>query len=110
MWTSTLPVRSATQRHDPVRCSDLYSRTVTPHIFESLYTYGHVARPAKLRPSTAMAMPEVSKDFCVWTMRVKPGIHFADDPAFKGAAVNSWRRTMSMPSSALPDHRSIDAG
>ena len=29
-------------------------------------------------------MPEVSEDFKVFTFRIKPGIFFADDPAFKG--------------------------
>jgi ABC-type transport system substrate-binding protein len=69
---------------DPAQISDLYSRTVTPHIFEGLYTYDHLARPYKFKPRTAAAMPEVSDDFRVWTVRLKPGIYFADDPAFKG--------------------------
>ena len=29
-------------------------------------------------------MPEVSDDFRTWTVRIQPGIYFADDPAFKG--------------------------
>ena len=37
-----------------------------------------------MRPNTAQAMPEVSEDFKVFTFRIKPGIFFADDPAFKG--------------------------
>ena len=69
---------------DPAQISDLYSRTVTPHIFEGLYTYDHLARPYKIKPLTAAAMPEVSADFKVWTVRLKPGIYFSDDPAFKG--------------------------
>ena len=69
---------------DPAQISDLYSRTITPHIFESLYTYDHLARPFKIKPLTALSMPEVSADFKVWTIKLKPGIYFADDPAFKG--------------------------
>jgi ABC-type transport system substrate-binding protein len=69
---------------DPVQISDLYSRTITPHIFEGLYQYDHLARPAKIKPLTALALPEVSADFRTWTVRVQPGIFFADDPAFKG--------------------------
>ena len=69
---------------DPAKISDLYSRTLTPHIFEGLYTYDHLARPAKTKPLTAAAMPDVSTDFRVWTIKIKPGIFFADDPAFKG--------------------------
>ncbi|MEW6706392.1 MAG: ABC transporter substrate-binding protein [Pseudomonadota bacterium] len=69
---------------DPAQISDLYSRTVTPHIFESLYGYDHLARPAKIVPLTAAAMPSVSEDFRTWTVRIQPGIYFTDDPAFKG--------------------------
>ncbi|HEY2559226.1 MAG TPA: ABC transporter substrate-binding protein [Caldimonas sp.] len=69
---------------DPVKINDLYSRTLTPHIFEALYTYDHLARPVRIKPLTADGMPEHSDDFRVWTVRVRPGIYFANDPAFKG--------------------------
>ncbi len=70
---------------DPVKINDLYSRTLTPHIFEGLYHYDHLARPVKIKPLTADGMPQVSADFRTWTVKIKPGIFFADDPAFKGA-------------------------
>ncbi|OYV02284.1 MAG: bicyclomycin resistance protein [Burkholderiales bacterium PBB5] len=69
---------------DPAKIVDLYSRNVTSHIFEALYQYDHLARPAKIKPLTADGMPEVSADFKVWTVKIKPGIFFADDEAFKG--------------------------
>ncbi len=69
---------------DPARIVDLYSRNLTAHIFEALYQYDHLARPSKIKPLTADGMPEASADFRVWTVKVKPGIYFADDPAFKG--------------------------
>ncbi len=69
---------------DPARIVDIYSRTVTPHIFEGLYQYDHLARPAIIKPLTAAALPEVSADFRTWTVRIQPGIFFAADPAFKG--------------------------
>lgn len=69
---------------DPARIVDLYSRTVTPHIFEALYAYDHLARPFRIVPLTAAGMPEHSPDFRTWTVRLQPGIYFADDPAFKG--------------------------
>ena len=69
---------------DPAQLSDIYSRYITSHIFESPLTYDHLARPFKLKPSTAAAMPEVSDDFRTFVFRIKPGIYFADDPAFKG--------------------------
>jgi ABC-type transport system substrate-binding protein len=69
---------------DPARIVDLYSRNVTPHIFEALYTYDALARPAKVRPLLADGMPEASADYRTWTIKVRRGIYFADDPAFKG--------------------------
>jgi len=69
---------------DPTQILDLYSRTVTSHIFEALYTYDHLARPVAIKPLTAAGMPEHSDDYRTWTVRLRPGIHFADDPAFGG--------------------------
>jgi ABC-type transport system substrate-binding protein len=69
---------------DPARLSDIYSRTLTSHIFESLYTYDPLARPTKIVPLIAAGEPEVSADFKTFTIKVTPGIYFADDPAFKG--------------------------
>jgi ABC-type transport system substrate-binding protein len=69
---------------DPAKINDLYSRILTPHIFEALYRYDHLARPIKIKPLTADGEPVHSDDFRVWTVKVRPGIFFADDPAFKG--------------------------
>ena len=69
---------------DPAKINDIYSRTITPHIFEGLYQYDHLARPAKIKPLTAAAMPEVSADFRTWTIKLQPGIFFAVDAAFNG--------------------------
>jgi len=69
---------------DPAQLSDIYSRTVTAHIFEALYTYDHLARPPKVVPAVALDLPQISSDFRVWTVKIRPGIYFADDPAFQG--------------------------
>ncbi len=69
---------------DPAQLSDIYSRTVTAHIFEAFYTYDHLARPPKVVPAVAVGLPQISADFRVWTVKIQPGIFFADDPAFKG--------------------------
>jgi ABC-type transport system substrate-binding protein len=76
--------RVAEAGFDPAQINDLYSRTITPHIFEALYQYDPLARPVKVRPLTADGMPQNSADFRVWTVKIKPGIYFASDPAFKG--------------------------
>jgi ABC-type transport system substrate-binding protein len=77
-------LRSAETGFGPAQINDLYSRQITAHIFEALYAYDHLARPYKIKPLTADGMPQVSSDFKVWTVKVKPGIYFADDPAFGG--------------------------
>ena len=69
---------------DPAQITDLYSRTVVAGIFEGPLEFEYLARPARMRPATLVAMPEISADFKTFTFRVKPGILFADDPAFKG--------------------------
>jgi ABC-type transport system substrate-binding protein len=69
---------------DPQAAGDAYSNYVNRTIFDPLYKYDYLARPFKLVPNTATALPEVSTDRLTWTMRVRPGIHFADDPVFKG--------------------------
>ncbi len=69
---------------DPPTIGDINSGMVAASIFESPLTYDHVARPVKLKPLTAAAMPVVSADFTSFTVRIRPGIFFADDPAFRG--------------------------
>jgi len=80
-----VPFLLAETGFDAAQIGDLYSATVIAHIFEALYCYDHLAMPVKVRPLTAAALPEVSSDFRVWTVRLQPGIYFADDAAFKGA-------------------------
>jgi ABC-type transport system substrate-binding protein len=79
-----LAFRSAETSFDPTQIQDTYSRTVTPHIFEAPYRFDYLARPTKIKPLTAAGMPDHSDDFKVWTIRLTPGIFFANDPAFKG--------------------------
>src|SRR5436190_11649322 len=67
---------------DPAQVSDLYSNRVNAHIFEALLGYDPIAVPVRLVPLTADAMPEVSDDFTTWTVRLRRGVRFADDPAF----------------------------
>jgi len=69
---------------DPAQVSDLYSRTLIANIFEAPLAFDYLALPFKMKPSTAEALPEVSPDFKRFVFRLKRGIHFSDDPAFKG--------------------------
>jgi len=77
--------RAAETGFDPVRISDYYSGTVIEAIFDPLLTYDYHARPAKLVPNTAEALPAITNGGRTYTVRGTPGIFFADDPVFKGA-------------------------
>ena len=68
---------------DPARVSDLYSNVINEAIFERLLGYDYLARPAKLVPQAAEAMPDVSDNGRTYTFRIRKGIRFTPDPAFK---------------------------
>lgn len=67
---------------DPAVAHDMYSGQVIRSIYETLYAYDYLARPAKLVPSTAASMPVVSNHGKTYTITLKKGIYFTDDSAF----------------------------
>ncbi|MCA3001205.1 MAG: bicyclomycin resistance protein [Rhodocyclaceae bacterium] len=69
---------------DPQKVSDVYSTIVNNAIFDTPLRYDYLARPLKAVPNTLVAMPEVTDNHKTFTMRVKPGIYFADHPVFGG--------------------------
>lgn len=69
---------------DPAQITDLYSIAAAANIFDAPLEFEFLASPARMRPNTAAAMPEVSSDYRTFTFHIQPGIYFADDPAFKG--------------------------
>ena len=69
---------------DPAITRDLYSNIVNASIFEALFTYDYMARPSKLVPMAAEALPEISADAKTYTIKLKKGIYFQSDPAFNG--------------------------
>ena len=68
---------------DPQQVQDLYSVRVCQALFEGLYQYAYLREPAPIIPNTAAGMPEIADGGRRWTIRLRPGIHFTDDPAFK---------------------------
>jgi oligopeptide transport system substrate-binding protein len=69
---------------DPVKVQDYYSQTVCEAIFEPLMTYDYLARPARIVPRAAESMPVVSDQARTYVFKIRKGIYFSDDPAFKG--------------------------
>ncbi len=79
-----IPFLSAETNFDPAFTSDLYSNNVIDEILEPPLTYDMLARPAKLKPQTLEAMPEITEGGRVYTMRIRKGVYYSDDPVFQG--------------------------
>jgi ABC-type transport system substrate-binding protein len=69
---------------DPTRPSDYYSGMVIEAIYDRLLTYDYLARPAKLVPQAAESLPQVTDNGKTYTFKIRKGIYFTPDPAFKG--------------------------
>ena len=69
---------------DPQASYDIYSSEICRVIFDALYTYDYFARPVRLVPNTADGLPVVTDGGRTYTIKVKRGIYFTSDPAFKG--------------------------
>jgi len=69
---------------DPAQVQDQYSAQINAHIFDAPLRWDYMARPARLVPNTTVGLPEVSSDFRSFTLRIRPGIWFQDDPVFRG--------------------------
>jgi ABC-type transport system substrate-binding protein len=67
---------------DPAQASNIYAKFLVVNLFDTLYRYKYLARPYELVPNLAEGMPQVSADGLIYTIRIKPGVHFIDDPAF----------------------------
>ncbi|MFZ6772561.1 ABC transporter substrate-binding protein [Undibacterium sp. SXout7W] len=68
---------------DMAKTQNFYSGWVSEAIFEPLLSYDYLARPAKLIPLAAEAMPTVNDNGKVFIFKIRPGIYFAPDPAFQ---------------------------
>jgi ABC-type transport system substrate-binding protein len=69
---------------DPAQASNIYANFLAVNLFDTLYRYKYLARPYQLEPNLAEGLPEVSADGLIYTIRIKPGVHFIDNPAFPG--------------------------
>jgi len=104
---------------DPAGTQETYASLAEQRIFDALYVWDYLARPYRFVPSIATGMPEISADGRVWTIRIRPGIYFADDPAFGGKKreltaadfVYEWKRVVDprvrSPNSDLLEHKIV---
>ncbi len=69
---------------DPAVSGEVSSSLAISKIYEGLLEYDYLARPYKVIPALAEAMPEVSGDGLVYTFKIRKGIYFHDNPCFPG--------------------------
>jgi len=67
---------------DPVQSATAYTNLLVVSLYDTLYSYKYLAQPYKLKPNLAAAMPEISDDGLTYTIRLRRGVYFIDDPAF----------------------------
>ena len=69
---------------DPVLSSNYYSGMILEAVGEQLLTYDYLARPSKLVPLVAEALPTIEENGRIYTFKIRKGVHFAPDEAFGG--------------------------
>ena len=73
------PIRSI----DPATCDDrLSAGIVQGFIYEGLYGYDIRGGSNRIVPVLAADLPEVSPDGLVYTIRIRPNVHYAPNPCF----------------------------
>lgn len=68
---------------DPANAYDSVSFEVLPNIYDTLLQYKYLEDQLILEPLLAESMPVFSKDGLTVTVKIKKGVLFADDAAFK---------------------------
>ena len=75
---------SAETSFDPQFASDAASDGIIANVYEAMLDYDYLARPVKLVPRTLEAMPMVQDGGATYVFKLKKGMLFTPDPAFKG--------------------------
>ncbi len=79
-----IALASRENNFDPAQISDVISAALVSSLFDAPLQYDLLAKPAKLVPNTAAALPEVYDNFTRFVFTLKPGIFFPEHPAFGG--------------------------
>jgi ABC-type transport system substrate-binding protein len=69
---------------DPAFASDAASDGIIANVFDTMLDYDYLARPVKLVPRALEALPVVEDGGRAYLCRIRKGIRFTPDPAFKG--------------------------
>ena len=80
----TIAIKGDLKGMDPVLGNSTYDSNETGRVYEGLLEYHYLTRAYVLQPNLAAAMPTVSVDQLTYTFKIKKGVLFHDDKAFKG--------------------------
>ncbi len=70
---------------DPAESYDTISASVVYQVYEQLYQYHYLKRPYVLEPLLAEGMPKVEENGTKYTIKIRSGVRYHADKAFKGA-------------------------
>ena len=90
---------------DPALASNVYANFLVVNFYDTLYRYKYLARPYSLEPNLAEGLPQISTDGLIYTIRIRPGVHFKDDAAFpdgRGRAVTAQDFVYSIKATFRP--------
>ena len=69
---------------DPIQSDEETKSYCVQNVYDSLYEFHWLKRPLELVPCLAAEMPRVAPDGLTWTIPLKKGVRFTDDPCFPG--------------------------
>jgi ABC-type transport system substrate-binding protein len=69
---------------DPANAYDVISASIIYQSYEQLYEYHYLKRPYTLTPLLAEDLPSVDQGGKRYTIKIKKGIRYHDDPVFEG--------------------------
>jgi len=79
LWDS---YRSPIKSLDPATCGDTASAYIQANVFEGLFNYHYLLRPARVVPQLAAGLPEVSPDRLTYTIKLRPDVTYHRNECF----------------------------
>lgn len=67
---------------DSLAAGNFFNTMLVTAIFDTLYEYKYLKRPYELKPGLAASLPIISNDRLTYTIPLKKGVFFSNDPAF----------------------------
>ncbi len=79
-----VPLSGEISTLDPANSYDTISASIVYQCYEQLYEYHYLKRPYTLQPLLAEGLPKIENGGKRYIIKIKKGITYHDDPAFKG--------------------------